>query len=126
MFATFWSWGGGSYHLVPYLFYLFILPMGFSRREYWSRLPFPSPVDHRDPGTKFMWIPRDHYMFLIFILVLKKTNMSIQVNLYWSQCNMILLSYTIWCDLGQINLPLLTLISSFVNIGIISFLLWDM
>ena len=28
------------------LFYLFILFMGFSRQEYWSGLPFPSPVDH--------------------------------------------------------------------------------
>ena len=25
---------------------LFILFMGFSRQEYWSILPFPSPVDH--------------------------------------------------------------------------------
>ena len=24
----------------------FILFMGFSRQEHWSRLPFPSPVDH--------------------------------------------------------------------------------
>ena len=24
--------------------------MGFSRREYWSGLPFPSPVDLPDPG----------------------------------------------------------------------------
>ena len=27
-------------------FCLFILPLGFSRQEYWSGLPFPSPVDH--------------------------------------------------------------------------------
>ena len=27
-------------------FWLFILFMGFSRQEYWSGLPFPSPVDH--------------------------------------------------------------------------------
>ena len=27
-------------------FCLFILLMGFSRQEYWSGLPFPSPVDH--------------------------------------------------------------------------------
>ena len=27
-------------------FCLFILFMGFSRQEYWSSLPFPSPVDH--------------------------------------------------------------------------------
>ena len=26
--------------------------MGFSRREYWSRLPFPSPGDLPDPGIE--------------------------------------------------------------------------
>ena len=29
------------------------LCMGFSRQEYWSRLPFPSPGDLPDPGVKF-------------------------------------------------------------------------
>ena len=28
------------------------LSMGFSRQEYWSGLPFPSPVDLPDPGIK--------------------------------------------------------------------------
>ena len=28
------------------------LSMGFSRQEYWSRLPFPSPGDLRDPGIE--------------------------------------------------------------------------
>ena len=27
-------------------------PMGFSRQEYWSGLPFPSPEDLLDPGIK--------------------------------------------------------------------------
>ena len=26
--------------------------MGFSRQEYWSRLPFPSPEDLRNPGIE--------------------------------------------------------------------------
>jgi len=26
--------------------------MGFSRQEYWSGLPFPSPEDLPDPGTE--------------------------------------------------------------------------
>ena len=26
--------------------------LGFSRQEYWSRLPFPPPGDHPDPGIK--------------------------------------------------------------------------
>jgi len=28
--------------------------MGFSRQEYWSRKPFPSPEDLPDPGIKFV------------------------------------------------------------------------
>ena len=28
------------------------LSMGFSRQEYWSGLPFPSPEDLPDPGVK--------------------------------------------------------------------------
>ena len=29
------------------------LSMGFSRQEYWSRLPFPPPGDLPDPGAEF-------------------------------------------------------------------------
>ena len=36
---------GSSSFSVLY-FCLFILFMGFSKQEYWSGLPFPSPVDH--------------------------------------------------------------------------------
>ena len=28
------------------------MSMGFPRQEYWSVLPFPSPVDLPDPGIK--------------------------------------------------------------------------
>ena len=28
------------------------LPMGFSRQDYWSGLPFPSPRDHPEPGIE--------------------------------------------------------------------------
>jgi len=28
------------------------LSMGFSRQEYWSRLPFPSPADLSHPGIE--------------------------------------------------------------------------
>ena len=37
--------GSSSFSILS--FYLFLLLMGFSRQEYWSGLPFPSPVDHR-------------------------------------------------------------------------------
>ena len=30
----------------------FLKPMGFSRQEYWSGLPFPSPGDLPDPGVE--------------------------------------------------------------------------
>ena len=29
-----------------------LLPVGYSREEYWSRLPFPSPGDLPNPGIK--------------------------------------------------------------------------
>ena len=39
LFATLWT---EAYQAPPY--------MGFSRQEYWSGLPFPSPGDLPDPG----------------------------------------------------------------------------
>jgi len=36
--------GSSSFSVLS--FYLFILLIGFSRQEYWSGLPFPSPADH--------------------------------------------------------------------------------
>ena len=39
-------------------FCLFILFMGFSRSEYWSGLPFPSPVDHILSDQKTRGAPR--------------------------------------------------------------------
>ena len=61
------TWG---VHLsVPYLFCLFLLFMGFSRQEYWSGLPFPSPVDHNcqtsPPWPVHLGWP--HTAWLIFI-----------------------------------------------------------
>ena len=38
--------GKNSIYLGFNMVKLFILFMGFSRQEYWSGLPFPSPVDH--------------------------------------------------------------------------------
>ena len=35
-----------------YIGYQAPLSMGFSRQEYWSGLPFPSPGDLPDPGTE--------------------------------------------------------------------------
>ena len=41
LFATLWT-----------VAYQFPPSMGFSRQEYWSGLPFPSPGDLPDPGIK--------------------------------------------------------------------------
>ena len=43
------------------------MSMGFSRQEYWSGLPFPSPEDLPDPGIK-LWSPALHADSLPFEL----------------------------------------------------------
>ena len=50
LFATLWT---VDYQDPP--------PMGFSRQEYWSRLPFPSPGDLLDPGFE----PRSPALLLL-------------------------------------------------------------
>ena len=51
--------GSSSFSVLS--FCLFILLMGFSRQEYWSGLPFPSPVDHVLSDLSIMmcpsWVP---------------------------------------------------------------------
>ena len=50
--------GGSSFSILS--FCLFILFMGFSRQEYWSGLPFPSPADHilsdLSTMTRLSWV----------------------------------------------------------------------
>ena len=61
------GWGGGGGDFIPKQsvlssVHLFVIPwtvvyqappsMGFSRQEYWSGLPFPSPGDLPDPGIE--------------------------------------------------------------------------
>ena len=43
LFVTLWT----AAHQAPLL-------MGFSRQEYWSGLPFPSPGDLPDPGIELL------------------------------------------------------------------------
>ena len=47
--------GSSSFSVLS--FSLFILFMGFSRQEYWSGLPFPSPVDQVLPELSIMTHP---------------------------------------------------------------------
>ena len=35
--------------------------MGFSRQEYWSGLPFPTPEDLPDPGIKLVSLSLLHW-----------------------------------------------------------------
>ena len=70
-------------------FWLFILFMGFSRQEYWSGLPFPSPVDHilsdLSPMTRPSWVAL--WAWLSFIEIEKA------VVLVW-------LDWLVFCEYG--------------------------
>ena len=60
LFATPWTVA----HQAP-------LPMGFSRQEYWSGLPFPSPRDLPDPGLVYVSPAlADRFFFLSLVLLL--------------------------------------------------------
>ena len=58
--------GSSSFSVLS--FWLFILFMGFSRQEYWSGLPFPSPVDHilSDLSTMTRHLGWPHMAWLSF------------------------------------------------------------
>ena len=59
----------GSFSFSILSFCLFILFMGFSRQEYWSGLPFPSPMDHilSDLSTMPACLGLPHRAWLSFI-----------------------------------------------------------
>jgi len=44
------------------------LSMGFSRQEYWSGLPFPSPGDLPDPGIKLVLLCLLHWRWILYPL----------------------------------------------------------
>jgi len=79
----------GSSYFSILSFCLFILFMGFSRQEYWSGLPFPSPVDHilsdLSPMTCLSWVAL--WVWLSFIELDKA------VVLVW-------LDWLVFCDYG--------------------------
>ena len=70
--------------------------MKFSRQEYWSRLPFPSPVSLSDPGIeptslaspaltgRFFTITASHLRSpaIIFALVLYSLSLRLEVEFY--------------------------------------------
>ena len=46
----------GSFCFIACMLSLFVLFMGFSRQEYWSVLPFPSPVAGREGDDRMRWL----------------------------------------------------------------------
>ena len=83
--------GSSSFSMLS--FWLFILFMGFSRQEYWSGLPFPSPVDCPFSifcQTSLPWPTRlgwPHTTWLSF------TELDKAVVLVWLDC-------LVFCDYG--------------------------
>ena len=81
----------GSFSFSILSFCLFIPFMGFSRQEYWSGLPFPSPVDHilsdLSTVTRLSWVaPR---AWLSFIELDKDVVRVIRLTSFlwvWFQC----------------------------------------
>ena len=81
--------GSSSFSILS--FCLFILFMGFSRQEYWSGLPFPSPVDHilsdLSTMTHLSWWP--HTAWLSFTELGKAVVPVIRLASFlwlWFQC----------------------------------------
>ena len=76
----------------------FILFMGFSRQEYWSGLPFPSPVDHILSDLSTMTHPSwaAPWAWLSF------TELDKAVVLLW-------LDWLVFCDYGLCVCPLMPL-----------------
>ena len=98
LFELFLHWSPVAYWAPTYLWSssfsflslcLFILFMGFSRQEYWSGLPFPSPVDHvlseLSTMTHLSWVAQ-HGMAHSFIVLDKAWPM-------WSD-------WLVFCDCG--------------------------
>ena len=81
-------------------FCLFILFMGFSRQEYWSGLPFPSPADHilsnLSTMTRPSWVAPWAWLSLIEL-----DNAMVLVWLDWLVfCEYSFSVSTLWCPLG--------------------------
>ena len=68
---------------------LFILFMGFSRQEYWSGLPFPSPVDHVLSELCTMTHPS-------WVALHGMAHSSIELDRLWSMWSV----WLVFCDCG--------------------------
>ena len=68
--------------------------MGFSRQEYWSRVPFPSPGDLPDPGIELKspalqtdslpseppWKPLEKGNVCVCVCYIPEMNTTLQIN----------------------------------------------
>ena len=95
--------GSSSFGILS--FCLLIMFMGFSRQEYWSGLPFPSPVDHvlSDLSTMTVRLGWPHVAWLSFIELDKTVVHVISLAGFlwsWFQC------VCLWCPLATLTVLL--------------------
>ena len=94
----------GNLSFSVFYFCLFILFMGFSRQEYWSGMPFPSPVD-QFCQTSPLWpvcLGWPHTAWLSFIeldTAVVHVIRSASCLWLWFQCVMLL-----WCSLASLTI----------------------
>ena len=88
--------GSSPFSILSFCF--FIRFMGFSRQEYWSGLPFPSPVDHilsdLSTMTRPSWWP--HRTWLSFIELDKAVVHVIRLTVF---CDYGFSVSSLWCPL---------------------------
>ena len=106
LFATLWT---VAYQAPP--------SMGFSRQEYWSGLPFPSPGDLPNPGIEpgspaleadalTSEPPEKHFLFFSAVAFMRKAKPKVySVHLQYMSSRTYILSFTqktlgLWIDLG--------------------------
>ena len=88
--------GSSSFSILS--FCLFILFMGFSRQEYWSGLPFPSPVHICYQIEFFNWVIQSFCVFAIIARSMLKSSIA-TVDLSVSLCSSSKCSlYICWGD----------------------------
>ena len=92
------TWGVPLFSILS--FCLFILFMGFSRQEYWSGLPFPSPVDHilshLSTMTRPSWVAPQAWLSFIEL-----DQVVVLVWLYWLVfCDYGFSVSALWCPLA--------------------------
>ena len=84
--------GSSSFSILS--FYLFMLFMGFSMQEYWSGLPFPSPVDHVLSEFSTMTHPS-------YVTLHSMAHSFLELDRLWSTWSI----WLVFCDCGSFCWP---------------------